>query len=168
MEQKSGLGAENVETDGEGLTIEHLRREFRADDGDDALRFAPEQESEVLLEEVLETLGVDAFRFDEDSIKMNLQELLLVLVAYREQGSHGKGLMADIATIFETRISPGTLYPNLHELEDEGLLEAQELVRTKEYQVTDPSGVKNCIRTAMEQHLVLGLFFQAALEGLED
>jgi DNA-binding PadR family transcriptional regulator len=68
--------------------------------------------------------------------------------------------------VFDTRLSPGTLYPQLHELEDEGLLTVQELVRTKEYRVDDEEALAERVTAAAEQHLALGLFFHAALEDL--
>lgn len=154
---------------GGAVTVEQLRNELDSNpDTDGGVRLAPDQEAEAILGSVLSTAGSSGFRFDESTVKENLEEILLTLVAHRDQESHGKGLMGDLATVFDTRLSPGTVYPRLHDLEDEDLLEVQELVRTKEYRVTDTEGLRDRVADAMEQHLVLGLFFQAALAELDD
>lgn len=161
------------ETIGEGedsITVDQLYNELQSveiDSDRQDVRLAPEQRSEVILEEVLTALfGESNFRFEESTVKENLDEILLMLIAHRSSDTHGKSLMGDLATIFGTRLSPGTVYPQLHELEDDGLLHVQELVRTKEYQVDDEEELAERVTVAMKQHLVLGLFFQVALDEL--
>ena len=153
-----------------GITVDQLYNELRSveiDSEKQNVRLAPEQQSEVILEEVLTALFQESnFRFEESIVKENLDEILLMLIAHRSSDTHGKSLMGDLATIFGTRLSPGTVYPQLHELEDDGLLRVQELVRTKEYQVDDEEELTERVTVAMKQHLVLGLFFQVALEQL--
>jgi DNA-binding PadR family transcriptional regulator len=75
--------------------------------------------------------------------------------------------MKDINRFFGTRLSPGTVYPTLHELDEEGVLEMRELVRTKEYFINDEAAVEERLEAAMKQHLTLGFVFQRALEELE-
>jgi hypothetical protein len=153
-----------------GVTVERLYREVvgDADDPGDGVRLTPEQESEVVLEAVCEALFEESsFVFEESAVKENLDEILLLLVAHRTSDTHGKGLMGDLATLFDTHLSPGTVYPRLHELEEEGLLRVQELVRTKEYVVDDGDALTDQVEAAMEQHLVLGLFFRQALARLD-
>jgi DNA-binding PadR family transcriptional regulator len=152
------------------ITIDQLYNELRSNgSGSDGMdvRLTPEQRSEVLLERVVTTLFEDGeFSFRESSIKEHLDEILLVLVAHRSADTHGKSLMGDLAAIFDARLSPGTVYPTLHGLEEDGLLDAQELVQTKEYQVSDEEEMVERVRDAMEQHLVLGYFFWSSLAEL--
>ncbi|MFC7177025.1 helix-turn-helix transcriptional regulator [Halosegnis marinus] len=162
----SGIADRGTETNG-GVTVEQLRNELGSG-ADGGVRLAPDQEAEAILDDVLSAVGSAGFRFDESTVKGNLEEILLTLVAHREHDSHGKGLMGDLATVFDTRLSPGTVYPRLHDLEEADLLGVQELVRTKEYRVADTEGLRDRVADAMEQHLVLGLFFQAALAELDE
>jgi PadR family transcriptional regulator, activator of gas vesicle formation len=103
------------------------------------------------------------FRFDEQLLKENLEAVLLVLIAVRD-GAHGKRLMGDLADFFDAQLSPGTVYPRLHDLEADGVLEVHELVRTKEYSIDDDEGARERIERAMYQHLALGAVFRGALE----
>jgi len=155
------------------ISVEQLKQELStpssAESAGPTVRLAPEQESEVVLDEVTSTLfDDDEFMFDDETVKSNLEEILLLPVAHRSSDSHGKGLMGDLAAVFDTRLSPGTVYPRLHDLEDEGALEVHELVRTKEYRVNDEEKLRERVESAMEQHLALGYFMQSALESLDD
>lgn len=156
--------------DDDGVTLGQLYNELRSGDvvsETDSVRLIPEQHSEAVLNDVTSTLfGQSDFQFRESVVKENLDEILLLLVAHRSSEANGKSLMSDLATVFDTRLSPGTLYPELHELEDEGLLQVQELVRTKEYRIDDEEALVEQVTAAAEQHLALGLFFHAALEEL--
>ncbi|MFB6171586.1 MAG: helix-turn-helix transcriptional regulator [Haloarculaceae archaeon] len=145
--------------DGPVISIDRLRNELEADGSLD------DQRSAQVLHSVLESLFPgEAFRFDEEMVKGSLDELLLLLVGLREDGTHGKGLMDDLSTLFDAQLSPGTVYPRLHELEEEDLLEMHELVRTKEYHVDDREAAREEIAAAMRQHLAIGLFLQTALD----
>ena len=68
--------------------------------------------------------------------------------------------MSDLEAVFGADLSPGVVYPRLHELEEEGLLEVQELVRTKEYRIADGERVRERIEGAMRQHLALAAVFR--------
>jgi hypothetical protein len=164
VETDTSLGSDD------GVTLGQLYNELRSGDvasETDGVRLVPEQHSEAVLEDVTSTLfGQSGFQFRESVVKENLDEILLLLVAHRSSETNGKSLMSDLAAVFDTRLSPGTLYPQLHELEDEGLLQAQELVRTKEYRIDDEDALAERVTAAAEQHLTLGLFFHAALEEL--
>lgn len=166
----SGVDSGTISRDDDGVTLGQLYNELRSGDvvsGTDGVRLIPEQHSEAVLDDVTTTLfGQSSFQFRESVVKENLDEILLLLVAHRSSETNGKSLMSDLATVFDTRLSPGTLYPQLHELEDDGLLQAQELVRTKEYCIDDEEALVERVTAAMEQHLALGLFFHAALEDL--
>ena len=153
-----------------GATVDQLYEELRSPEGElpeMSVRMTPEQRSEVLLEHVEQALfDGEGFAFDESTVKSNLEEIMLVLVAHRSANANGKSLMGDLTTIFGTRLSPGTVYPQLHDLEEDGVLQVQELVRTKEYQVDDEDALVERVSAAMEQHLTLGLFLRAALAEL--
>ena len=84
----------------------------------------------------------------------------------RSSETHGKGVMDDIEEFFGVDLSPGTVYPVLHDLEEEGLLSMHELVQTKEYSVEDAEATAEMLRRTMGQHLALGLVFRRALEEL--
>ena len=166
----SGVDSGTISRDDDGVTLGQLYNELRSGDAaseTDGVRLVPEQHSEAVLEDVTSALfGQSGFQFRESVVKENLDEILLLLVAHRSSETNGKSLMSDLAAVFDTRLSPGTLYPQLHELEDEGLLKAQELVRTKEYRIDDEEALAERVTAAAEQHLTLGLFFHAALEEL--
>lgn len=151
----------------DGVTVEQLYSELQSTENGGGVRLAPDQPSEAILNDVVETLfGSREFRFDESIVKENLDVLLLLLIAHRSSDTHGKGLMGDLTAVFDAHLSPGTVYPQLHELETEGLLEAQELVRTKEYLVEDEEALSERVTAAMEQHLAIGMFLRAALLDL--
>jgi hypothetical protein len=153
-----------------GASVDQLYEELRSLEEEPPemnVRMTPEQRSEVVLEHVVQSLfDGSEFAFDESTVKGNLEEILLVLVAHRSSNTNGKSLMGDLTAIFGTRLSPGTVYPQLHELEDDGVLRVQELVRTKEYEIDDPDALAERVSAAMEQHLTLGLFLRAALDEL--
>ena len=121
--------------------------------------------SEAIVAEATDGLATgDAFEFRDQLVKESLDELLVVLVALSDDSTHGKGLMGDLADVFGVRLSPGTVYPKLHDLEEEGILEMHELVRTKEYRIADAEAAQNRIHQAFRQHFALGTIFDRALE----
>jgi DNA-binding PadR family transcriptional regulator len=110
------------------------------------------------------SLFPDQFTFNEDRVKGSLDELLVMLAGVRSSETHGKQLIEDLDEQFDTPLSPGTVYPRLHELCDEGVLDRRELVRTKEYTINDPEQARATIAESARQHLALGLAFKAALD----
>jgi DNA-binding PadR family transcriptional regulator len=97
-------------------------------------------------------------------VKGNLGEILLTLIQSRSAETNGKRLMEDLSRVFDADLSPGTVYPKLHQLEEDGLLERHELVQTKEYKIDKPDTARDRIAARMRQHLVLGLYYQRVLE----
>lgn len=121
-----------------------------------------------LLASAEETLGADApAGVAADRIRSDLDELLVALVAVREGGTHGKGLIDGVEELFGASLSPGTVYPHLHDLDDDGILTTHELVRCKEYRLDDPAAASERVAAAARQHLALGLFLRAAAAELE-
>lgn len=135
--------------------------------GDDAA--APTARTESVVAETAGALyGEPTMTVDDGLIKESLPELLTSLVELRTGETHGKGVMEDLERFFGADLSPGTVYPVLHDLKDEGVLSVHELVQTKEYSVADPDAASARLESAMAQHLALGLVFRRALEALED
>ncbi len=129
----------------------------------------PAVKTEELVEETSEALfGGDPPRIDDGLIKESLPELLVVLVGLRTSDTHGKGIMEDLNRFFGAQLSPGTVYPTLHDLEEEGLLEMRELVQTKEYAIDDHDAVRSALQDVMSQHLALGLVFRRAIEEFDE
>ena len=137
-------------------------------DGDAGSRGDPTERTEAVIEETADAI-FDGGRLavDEGLVKQSLPELLTALVELRTSETHGKGVMDDLEEFFGVDLSPGTVYPVLHDLEEEGLLSVHELVQTKEYNVEDPEATAEMVRQTMGQHLALGLVLQRALEDLE-
>ncbi len=58
------------------------------------------------------------------------------------------------------------MYPALHELEAENVLEMHKLVRTKEYSTENDGVARERIEDAMRQHLAVGLFLYGSLQHI--
>ena len=158
-------------TEGEswGPSVETLIGQLGADTTAEAdTEDDPAAETAALVAETAGALDEEkALDVDDGLVKESLPELLVLLVGLRESDAHGKGIMNDVDRFFGTQLSPGTVYPTLHELDEEGILEMRELVQTKEYFVGDEAAVEERFEAAMKQHLTLGFVFQRALEELE-
>jgi len=149
-------------TDGEdSITVSQLRAELNGAGGSEAPGTAV---SEVVGDVEASLFGAEAFSFEETHVKSSLDELLVSLVALRSADTHGKQLLDDLAQEFDTILSPGTVYPRLHDLCDADRLEQRELVKTKEYTLDDADGARNDVAEAARQHLALGMVLRAALE----
>jgi hypothetical protein len=159
LKSPTELGA--ATDDGDAITVSQLRAELngtgQAEDPGTAV-------SEVVAEVEASLFGEDAFTFEETHVKSSLDELLLSLVALRSADTHGKQLLDDLAQEFDTILSPGTVYPRLHDLCDEDVLEQRELVKTKEYTLDDATTAESTVAEAARQHLALGMILRTALE----
>ena len=147
--------------DSPSVTVAQLRAELGDAD-------QPEEDGtavgEVVADVETSLFGAGDFEFEEPHVKSSLDELLLSLVALRDSDTHGKQLLDDLAQEFDTILSPGTVYPRLHDLCDEDVLEQRELVKTKEYTLDNPDTAETTIANAARQHLALGMVLRAALE----
>jgi hypothetical protein len=158
-----GRPEESESEHGSGVTVEMLYRELS---GENSSVSDPES-PELLLEAVSDALFPNSsVALDESVVKGNLEAVLLALVATQDRNTHGKGLMETLSTSFGADFSPGTVYPCLHDLEDEGCLETRELVRTKEYAVHDEDLARGHIETAAQQHLALGAFLKRVSDNI--
>ncbi|ELZ01501.1 PadR family transcriptional regulator [Natrialba chahannaoensis JCM 10990] len=121
-----------------------------------------DSELDELLAQALAELPVPEVEFSDELVKHNLDEILLLLIALHE-GSHGDELLTDLSQHFETDLSPGTVYPALHALEESGLLSMHVKVRTKEYSTADESAVRTTLEQTMLEHLAFGLLLAVFL-----
>lgn len=124
-------------------------------------------EGETTPESVLSTVVADIL--DEDEIDVpegvvtqSLDEILVALIALCDDATHGTGLMEELATLFDVQPSPGSVYPRLHDLDGDGTLTRHDLVQTKQYAIDDADRADQMLERAMQHHLALGLFLQAA------
>ncbi|ERH09237.1 MAG: hypothetical protein J07HX64_00990 [halophilic archaeon J07HX64] len=75
--------------------------------------------------------------------------------------------MEKLSTSLDTSVSPGTLYPELHELHEEGVLEQQELVRTKVYDIGDSQVAREQLVESAQAHFMIGQILRDALRQLD-
>jgi hypothetical protein len=149
-------------------SVESLLHELEAVGRPDTDDMDDDDDVAAALTAALETLFDDEeFTFDESMVKANLEPILVTLVALQGQGTHGKALMGDLAELFGAQLSPGTVYPSLHQLDDDDVFEVYEMVRTKEYRLADDDAAYDLVAEAMYQHLAIGFFFQQALRRME-
>lgn len=99
-------------------------------------------------------------------VTQSLDEILLALIALREDGTHGTALIEDVSSLFGVEPSPGTVYPRLHDLESDGTLARHDLVQTKQYAIRDEADAAERIERAMYRHLAVGRFLEAALDAV--
>jgi hypothetical protein len=157
-----GSPTEINDENGEGsITVSQLRAELNGTGQPESPGTAV---SEVVTEVEASLFGEDTFTFEETHVKSSLDELLLSLVALRDADTHGKQLLDDLAQEFDTILSPGTVYPRLHELCEEDVLQQRELVKTKEYTLDDVDAAGGAVAEAARQHLALGMVLRATLE----
>jgi hypothetical protein len=109
---------------------------------------------------------VDSVPIEEELVTQSLDEILMALIALRDDETHGTGLMADMEQVFDVCPSPGTVYPRLHDLDEGGTLSRHDLVQTKQYAINDEESAESAIENAMYQHLAVGLFLRAALDAV--
>lgn len=137
-------------------TVEPLLRETPRGEG------APAQ----IMSSVLDELPADDGDLEgrSEAVTASMDALLVALVALRDDGTHGTGLMEDLTRLFGVEPSPGTVYPRLHDLESAGVLARHDLVQTKQYSISDREAAASTLERAATWHLAVGLFLRAALE----
>jgi hypothetical protein len=158
-----GRPEKSDEERGGGVTVEMLYRELSGENSSVEEPESPEHLLDAVSDALFPGERVD---LDESVVKGNLEAVLLALVATQDRNTHGKGLMETLSNSFGADFSPGTVYPCLHDLEDEGCLETRELVRTKEYAVHDGDLSRERIEAAAQQHLALGAFLKRVSDNL--
>jgi hypothetical protein len=119
----------------------------------------------TVVEELLDS-DIDDVTASGEVVTQSLDEILLALIALREDGTHGTALMEELSSLFGVEPSPGTVYPCLHDLESDGALARHDLVQTKQYVIHDEDAAAERMERAMYRHLAVGLFLQAALDAV--
>ena len=165
-------GKTKPQRNGEASTetaIENLYREIADTRGieSDGTEIRAENRMEKIVNETVGGLFGDHFRFDEEIVKHSLEEILIALVAVNDSNTHGKSLMEDISMVFDSRLSPGTVYPALHALEDEETLEQHKLVRTKVYEIGNSERSVERLEETMKQHLSVAMTLYSVLQEYE-
>ena len=158
MKSPTKIGAEES---GQSITVSQLRAELNGTGESDDPGTAV---SEIVSDVESSLFGSDSFSFEETYVKTSLEELLVSLIALRTTDTHGKQLIDDLAQEFDTILSPGTVYPRLHDLCEQDVLEQRELVKTKEYTLDDTELARENVAEAARQHLAIGMVLRAALE----
>jgi len=161
MKQMKSPTQIDTEESGDSISVETLREEL---EGTGYSETSGTAVSETVSEVEASLFGSEQFAYEEAHVKSSLDELLVSLVSLRDADTHGKQLLDDLAEEFDTMLSPGTVYPRLHELCEEGVLDQRELVKTKEYVLDDADDARSRVAAAARQHLALGMVFRAALE----
>lgn len=156
-------------TSGSDGTAEALLEKLQAASGGSDDDADPAAQTATVLSETAESIdGGEELHLDDGMVKQSLDELLVMLIALRTKDAHGKGIMGDLNRFFGTNLSPGTVYPALHDLEESGVLQVHELVQTKEYTVGDGAAARENLREAMRQHFAMGVLFERVLDEMGD
>lgn len=163
---ESGIDIDRHDESSGDDAVARLLREIEGASATPVERMDFERIRRETLEPILAREG-DQFRFDDGLVKESLDELLVSLVALRADGTHGKALIEALDSVFDVDLSPGTVYPRLHRLDERGILDVHEMVRTKEYTVADEKTVRDLATDAMYQHCAMALFFCTVLEQIE-
>ena len=97
-----------------------------------------------------------------DIARADLKSVLLALVAIHEPTS-GKELLQDHLAAVSKQCSPGTLYPKLHDLEEEGYLERTDLCgREQRWMVANTEATEERLTQAAAQLTALAQLLQFA------
>ncbi|ADD04899.1 PadR family transcription regulator [Natrialba magadii ATCC 43099] len=147
-------GVRGVSTDDSGRPQSHQQ--------ESAATGSIDSDLDELLAQALAELPVTEVEFTDELVKHNLDEILLLLIALHD-GSHGNELLSDLSQHFETTLSPGTVYPALHDLQEAGYLSMHAKVRTKEYSTADEVAVRTTLEQTMLEHLAFGLLLAVFL-----
>jgi hypothetical protein len=145
----------------DSISVETLREELQGIDQSDESGTAV---SEAVSEVETSLFGSNQFAYEDAHVKSSLDELLISLIALRDADTHGKQLLDDLGEQFDTMLSPGTVYPRLHDLCEAGAPAQRALVKPNACGLDDVEGAQSEVAAAARQHLALGMVFRAALE----
>jgi DNA-binding transcriptional ArsR family regulator len=98
----------------------------------------------------------------DEIVTEHIDAVLPLLIALRD-GACGKELLQDIRRLFGTDLSPGTVYPHLSDLADDGILEMQKLSKRKVYRLSDPDAALTRVDHAADQLLLFSFVLKRAL-----
>lgn len=83
---------------------------------------------------------------------------LIIAVLFRCEEANGMDIIREFTHLFGVQFSPGTVYPHLHSLEEEGVLACRECVQTKEYHIDDEEAAREYISAVLNQMSYLNDF----------
>ena len=121
---------------------------------------------ESLLDSVICDVAEGNLAVGDGFVTQSLDEILLAVIALSDEETHGTGLMEALSRLFDAQLSPGTVYPRLHDLESDGTLTVHELVQTKQYSIDDTETAASQIEQAAYRHFVMGMFLHASLDAM--
>jgi len=96
----------------------------------------------------------------EKMVKDNLETIILALICRRSMC--GTDLTKTIHLEFNVLLSPGTIYPLLHSLEEEGLITSEKSGKAKTYTVAKDTKmkVKNLVEERIQSHRLLSQYLE--------
>ncbi|MBU2497204.1 MAG: PadR family transcriptional regulator, partial [Nanoarchaeota archaeon] len=97
------------------------------------------------------------------SVKKELKTLVLALLV--KSSKCGTEIQTEINKKFNLLISPGTLYPLLHDLNKEGLINCNIGIKTKTYGILNKKEVKKIINKQIQAKEFIGNFLYDALKS---
>ncbi len=105
-------------------------------------------------------------QLDRSFASEHLDELILaILLSHGE--ANGMEIIRECTRRFGVQFSPGTVYPHLHSLEEDGTLAQRETVQTKEYRIADEQAAKDSLTATTTQLTWLSEFFGTTLRQTE-
>lgn len=104
-----------------------------------------------------------AVHLDRSFVSEYLDELIIAIL-FRCDEANGMDIIREFTHRFGVQFSPGTVYPHLHSLEEEGVLACRESVRTKEYRIDDPEAASAYLDSVLSQLSCLEAFMSATVQ----
>jgi len=80
-----------------------------------------------------------------------LPSVLTTLIENHDTDPFGKQLLADIKTLYGVELSTGHIYPTLHQLEDDDILDSYELESKRHYRINDSEAAHELITTSQHE-----------------
>ena len=92
---------------------------------------------------------------------------LIIAILFRCDEANGMDIIREFTHRFGIQFSPGTVYPHLHTLEEEGVLACRECVQTKEYRINDTEAVREYLDSVLVQLSCLTQFLDTTIQSVE-
>ena len=100
---------------------------------------------------------------DRSFVSEYLDELIIAIL-FRCDEANGMDIIREFTHRFGVQFSPGTVYPHLHSLEEEGVLVCRECVQTKEYRIDNPEAAAAYLDSVLAQLSCLEQFVSATVQ----
>ncbi len=104
----------------------------------------------------------------ERSFASEYLDELIIAVLFRCEEANGMDIIREFTHQFGVQFSPGTVYPHLHSLEEEGILARRECVQTKEYRIDDLEAARACLTAVLSQLTCLESFLSGTGRETEE